>query len=272
MHFKTMMRNVTLLNALLIIVLSLFSAYQLSPMIAMKIKYTLPPAKKIAGEGEENTSQPGIPSIAEYTVISEENLFHPERRIPPEKKDEQQLPKPEFVLFGTLITDDVKLAYLEDLKAPRSTAGRGKRHTALKKGDAMSGFTLKEIETDKIVMVRGEEKMEISINDPAHPKDRKEAAVTTAAAAPSGKPQAAPQRRGQAAAPASAAQSRPARQARQAPPSQVEIAEQAQQQQQPSRATGPLPAITGSDIKTAPLPPPVAPSSGGGGGFLGISR
>jgi hypothetical protein len=36
----------------------------------------------------------------------------------------------------------------------------------------MSGFTLKEIEADKIVMVRGEEKIIVSINDTAHPKMR----------------------------------------------------------------------------------------------------
>jgi hypothetical protein len=44
----------------------------------------------------------------------------------------------------------------------------------------MSGFTLKEIEADKIVMLRGEEKIVVSISDPAHPKVRNEADVMTA--------------------------------------------------------------------------------------------
>jgi type II secretory pathway component PulC len=171
MQFKKIITNINLLNIMLILTGLLF-AFHLSPLFAMKVKYALPPAKKFTEAASEKTSQPQTPSIAEYAVISEENLFHPERRIPPEKKEAAPLPKPDFVLFGTLISDDLRLAYLEDLKAPRSTAGRGKRHTALKKGDAMSGFTLKEIEADKIVMVRGEEKIIVSINDTAHPKMR----------------------------------------------------------------------------------------------------
>ena len=171
MIYKRIVTNINLLNIILILTGLLF-AFHLSPLFAMKVKYALPPAKKLTEAASEKTSQPQTPSIAEYAVISEENLFHPERRIPPEKKEAAPLPKPDFVLFGTLISDDLRLAYLEDLKAPRSTAGRGKRHTALKKGDTMSGFTLKEIEADKIVMVRGEEKIIVSINDTAHPKTR----------------------------------------------------------------------------------------------------
>jgi hypothetical protein len=152
----------------------LFAGYWLSPVLAAKIKFALPATRKsVEAKGEEKTSQPQPPSVTEYNLISEENLFHPERRIPPEKKaDEAPLPKPDFVLYGTLIADDIKLAYLEDLKAPRSTAGRGKRHTALRKGDTMSGFTLKEIDSDKVVMARGEEKMIVPIVDPSHPKAR----------------------------------------------------------------------------------------------------
>jgi hypothetical protein len=173
MKIKKILRNINLLNILLIVTAVSFAGYWLSPLLAAKIKYALPVAKKSAEvKGEEKASQPQVPSVTEYALISEENLFHPERKIPVEKKEEAPLPKPDFVLFGTLITDDLKLAYLEDLKAPRSSAGRGKRQVALKKGDTMSGFTLKEIETDKIVMVRGEEKMIVPVNDPSHPKTR----------------------------------------------------------------------------------------------------
>lgn len=144
----------------------------ISPMLDLKVKYALPAAKKPVGGEIEVPAEKQIPSITEYTKVSEENLFHPERKIPVEKKEEKPLPKPEFVLYGTLITDTISLAYLEDLKVPRSTVGRGKRQISMKKGDTLSGFTLKEIEADKIVMVRGEEKMVVSLNDPAHPKKR----------------------------------------------------------------------------------------------------
>ena len=53
----------------------------------------------------------------------------------------------------------------------------------------MSGFILKEIQTDKILMVRGEEKLTVAMIDPNHPKERREAATT---ATPPKQPQAAP--------------------------------------------------------------------------------
>jgi len=47
--------------------------------------------------------------MQDYAVIPEKNLFHPDRIIPVEKK-EVTIPRPEFVLYGTLIVDDVRIA------------------------------------------------------------------------------------------------------------------------------------------------------------------
>src|SRR4030042_3730789 len=174
MHkLKYIFRNINLLNIILITAIIILSNYTVLPMFNMNIKYTLPAGKKIVGD-DEKPAESHIPSLTDYTMIAEDNLFHPGRKIPVEKKDEQPLPKPDFVLYGTLITDDLSLAYLEDLKVPRSTPGRGKRQTAMRKGDSMSGFTLKEIETEKVVMVRGEERIIVPITDPSHLKERKE--------------------------------------------------------------------------------------------------
>ena len=114
----------------------------------------------------------------DYVVVADENLFHPERRIPPEKKAEAVLPKPEFVLFGTLIAPNLSIAYMEDKKAPVTTPGRGNRQTTLKKGELLSGFTLKEIMKDKVVMARGEETIQVSLENPGSPKKR-ETLLTT---------------------------------------------------------------------------------------------
>ncbi|MBM4146317.1 MAG: hypothetical protein FJ240_08605 [Nitrospira sp.] len=134
------------------------------------MKYTLPSITKSIFSETESLDEPHPPSSSDYIVVSENNLFHPERKIPPEKKEEVPLPKPEFILFGTLITSETSLAYIEDLKVPRNTAGRGKRQTTLKKGDMMSGFILKEVQADKIVMVRGEEKMVVPVHNPNRSK------------------------------------------------------------------------------------------------------
>jgi type II secretory pathway component PulC len=174
MRLKKILRNVNLLNIVLIATGFLFAGYWLSPLLAAKIRYVLPGVKKpVELSSEEKPSQAQAPSVTEYSVIAEENLFHPERKIPPDKKaDEAPMPKPDFVLYGTLVSDDLSLAYIEDLKAPRTTPGRGKRSTALRKGDKMSGFTLKEIETDKVVMARGGEQVVVPMVDPSHPKTR----------------------------------------------------------------------------------------------------
>jgi type II secretory pathway component PulC len=187
MKLKGILRNINILNIILIAAVIAFVAFSIFPTLEMKVKYALPAAKNIEGTADKKTGELEIPSLTQYTAVVDENLFHPERRIPPEKTVEQPLPKPEFVLYGTMISDDISFAYLEDLKAPRNTPGRGKRQVALKKGDSMSGFILKEIETDKILMVRGEERLIVAFNDPQRPKTREVVAMTTAA-----KPQAAP--------------------------------------------------------------------------------
>ena len=184
MRLKTVIRNINILNMLLLTVMINLADYSIAPMLETKVNYTLPVAKQhpsAVEKQEEDITLAHLPSVLEYALIGDKNLFHPERIIPVEKKEEQPLPKPEFVLYGTLITNDISLAYIEDMKAPRSSPGRGRRQTALRKGETLAGFTLKEIEHEMIVMVRGEEKMTVPIDNPSHPKQRIAAAVTSAA-------------------------------------------------------------------------------------------
>jgi hypothetical protein len=165
-NYKNFLRNINLLNIFLIATLILFANYAFFLTFITKIKYALPSVtKSILSEKDSSTNEPLLPSPSDYIIVSEENLFYPERRIPPEKKVEVPLPKPEFVLYGTLITPEASLAYIEDMKAPRNTPGRGVRQTPLRKGDMMSGFILKDVQADKIVMIRGEENMVIAVRN-----------------------------------------------------------------------------------------------------------
>lgn len=187
---KSLFKNINLLNMLLAAVLILMADHTILPFMNANIRYMLPSPKKAVETKEEKPAEHSPPSPSDYIIVSEENLFHPERKIPAEKKaEEAPLPKPEIVLYGTLIADNTSLAYLEDLKAPRSTLGRGKRQIVLKKGDTLSGFTLKEVDPDKIVMVRGEEKIVVHVLEPGKPKTR-EGAAPAVRAAPGQLPQA----------------------------------------------------------------------------------
>ncbi len=159
------MRNINVLNVLLLALVIALAAYILPPVLNVSVSYTLPAQKKVAQQKEVIPAVVQPPSAMEYTVISEQNLFHPERKISAEKKDEKPLPKPEFVLYGTLITSDESLAFMEDRKAPQTTSGRGKRQRTLGLGGTFSGYTLSRIYEDRVIMARGEDKIEVRVHD-----------------------------------------------------------------------------------------------------------
>jgi len=171
-RIKSVVRHINVLNLVLFAIIAVFAAYILPPLLNVKVTYTPPAPKKILEGKEEKPAVTQSPSAMEYTVIAEQNVFNPERKIPAEKKDEKPLPKPEFVLYGTLITGDASIAFLDDLKAPYTTPGRGKRQKILRIGNTMSGYTLSEVYPDRVVMVRGEDRMELRVIDASHAKTR----------------------------------------------------------------------------------------------------
>jgi hypothetical protein len=126
---------------------------------------SLPAAKETAAGSMEKVASFQRPALTDYAMIGEQNLFHPERKIPPEKQQDKVLPKPDLFLYGTLITDGVSFAFVEDRKAPYSTAGRGKRQLTLKKGESLGGYILREIEANRIVLVKGEERLVVRLDD-----------------------------------------------------------------------------------------------------------
>jgi hypothetical protein len=167
-HFaRFLFGNVNLLNTILLLTAVFFLFYLLLPQYRLNIFSPLPFSKKDLTYAKSE-AMPSIPSVSNFNVISEQNLFHPERKIPTAieiKAEGKPLPMPEYLLSGTLIYDNASVAYMEDAKEPRNTPGRGKRQIALHKGDTLSGFTLKEIYADRVVMVRGSEIMTVSISD-----------------------------------------------------------------------------------------------------------
>jgi hypothetical protein len=172
-------RNITVLNVVLAALALLFAVDAVFPLLSVKIGFKARPSPVVASPAKIEPATP-LPNPLDYAVVAEENLFHPERRIPPEKKEEALVPKPELVLYGTIVNGDVSVAYVEDKKSPYTTPGRGKRPRMLKKGDAIGGFVLREIEPTRITLVRNEETMVVNLDTV---KDRGEGQVRTTAAA-----------------------------------------------------------------------------------------
>lgn len=163
--FRVILKQITVLNVVLLAAVLLAAQYTLLPLLNLNIKYKLPAVKQAEVAPVDPVKAEPSPPPSEYVMIAEQNLFHPDRKLPADKKDEKQLPRPELVLYGTIITDGLAVAYVEDKKSPQSTPGTGKRQQVLKKGEAIAGFTLRDIETDRIVLVRGEEQMIVYLTD-----------------------------------------------------------------------------------------------------------
>jgi hypothetical protein len=164
---KFLLGNVSILNIILLIITVFFIFYVLLPRYRLDILSLSPVAKKTLTH-EKSDVKPRMLSLSDFTIIGDKNLFHPERKIPVEIISEGKplpMPEPEYILHGTLVSDAVSIAYLEDAKEPRSTRGRGNRQTTLRKGETLSGFTLKEIYTDRVIMIRGNETITVSISD-----------------------------------------------------------------------------------------------------------
>jgi hypothetical protein len=159
-------RNINPLNILLLLLIVSIVVFAVMPLFRAKVRYALPAVKtKVVQEANLAKESTPAASPADFMVVSENNLFHPERKIPPEKKEEKALPKPELVLYGTIVSEDLTVAYLEDKKSPKTSPGRGKRQTVARKGDIFGGFVLRDIEQDRIVLSRGEEVMVVRLTE-----------------------------------------------------------------------------------------------------------
>jgi hypothetical protein len=187
---RYILRSVSVMNLILLAAILLCLNYALLPLFGKDAGVSVTARKAETQKmSEQKTAAEGPAISTDYMVIADRNLFHPDRTIPVEKKDEKPLPKPEFVLFGTLIENDRKIAFMDDTKATEySTAGRGKRQHVLSIGNNLSGYVLSEIYEDRVVMARGEDKITVRIDDRQFKRSGQ--AETTVSPAPAAGPRA----------------------------------------------------------------------------------
>jgi type II secretory pathway component PulC len=175
---KLILRNINVLNMLLLAVaVVLFFVFDY-PLLGGQVSTAQVQAKETGApiQNEEKSAPEASASYADFISIAEKNLFHPEREMP--KAEKAAAPKPELILYGTVITDDTSIAYVEDKKSPYSTPGRAKRQTALKKGDSIGGYVLREIEPNRIVLVRGEDRLVVRLDDDTEKRKGTEAGAS----------------------------------------------------------------------------------------------
>jgi hypothetical protein len=162
---RTFFLSMNVLNGLLAAAVAAVAYFAVIPVLNPVVRISLPPVKQEVVLSGEKAAPPQNSSPVDYALISDQNLFHPDRKIPPEKQPEKVIPKPDLFLYGTLISNDASFAFIEDRKAPRSTAGRGKRHVTVKKGDSVGGYIISGIEANRIVLVKGEDTVVVMLTD-----------------------------------------------------------------------------------------------------------
>ena len=122
------------------------------------------PAPKSGPPSAREEQRPADFNPSDYAILAQENIFHPDRKIPlPSKKEEKALPRPDIVLYGTYIASDSRLAFIEEKTSPVTSPGRGQRHTVIGIGEKVLGFELKQIEPNKIVLVRDKETIMVTL-------------------------------------------------------------------------------------------------------------
>lgn len=179
---KVFLKNINVLN-LFLLAMAVFLFFEWDyPLIDTKIKITIPKPKEVLAMNEEKAVAENVAIYLDYVAVTEKNIFHPERKMPSEKKEEQPLARPEIILYGTLITGEKRVAYIEDKKNPYYTPGRGKRQVAVNEGGMIAGYKLAEVKAESILLVRGEDKIVFTLRTQ---KERKSGETTGKLMSPS---------------------------------------------------------------------------------------
>ncbi len=184
--FTYVLKNLNILNGILLAAVALLIIFIAIPYLTMDIWLSIPKVPRTAIGQSAKATVVANPPLSDYAQISDQNLFNPARRIPPAGVGEKIVSKPEIVLYGTLITGDMRVAFIEDRKAPKMTPGRGKRQIAARKGYNINGYILQQIEPDRIILVKGNDRIVVRLEEEKRKQtqERKEPVINPQEAAP----------------------------------------------------------------------------------------
>ncbi len=177
-HFTVI--NILLFTIVLLLSVSLYRTYRkisdfTFPAEELNTRINTGSSKKTV---PEKPKKPGASTQAppqEYSIVSEKNLFHPDRK-PRESKtsiEDTKKEKPDIIIYGTILSGDTRLALIEDKKNPLSTPGRGKRQRLIKEQDKISGYRVLEITENSILIGDEDDSFIYRIEDSSKEKHKK---------------------------------------------------------------------------------------------------
>ncbi|MBI5026778.1 MAG: hypothetical protein HZC12_08680 [Nitrospirae bacterium] len=154
-----MLRSYFLLNVILI-ALAGFLSFKLYDSLAKPLDIPFKAIQKQAQSDKSDKKEAESPEekkgASDFQVIVQKDLFRPSRTEPKiEEISKAGPPLPPPRLIGTVITESVAKAYLED-PITKTVKAYGIK-------DSIAGFIVQEIGKNNAVLLRGEEKIEVKI-------------------------------------------------------------------------------------------------------------
>ena len=151
-----MPRSYFFINLFLLIIIALLG-YGFFKVLANPLNIPFEATQQIQADKKDTMSRRQVNlNESAYLVIVEKDLFRPSRTDPKTDSGTQiSHPSELLKLFGTIIMNNEKIAILEDPSTKKSKP----YHI----NDSLSGFVITDIQKDKIVVLRGDEKIEIKL-------------------------------------------------------------------------------------------------------------
>ncbi len=153
-----MPRSYFFINLFLLIIIALLG-YGFLKVLANPLNIPFEAAQQIQADKRDTTARRQVNlNESNYLTIVEKDLFRPSRTDT--KTDTGTLtsrPSELLKLFGTIIMNNERIAILEDPSTKKSKP----YHI----NDSLSGFVITDIQKDKIVVLRGDEKIEVKLRD-----------------------------------------------------------------------------------------------------------
>ena len=155
-----MSRRLLLLNLVLVTAAVVFSVHIVRIFVASpKLPASPPLTARPAERAPTEASARSTPALATFDLVARRNLFNPSRS---ETATAAASPVAKPLLYGIVLKDGAPAAFLEDPVT--------KRVLGYKVGDQVPGGQLERIEADRVVIRRGEEKIEVLLRDPTKAK------------------------------------------------------------------------------------------------------
>ena len=191
MSFKYIILNLLLMFVVLVISIENYDAWTRPIELLSEHQETIKKPSLKAENLPAAQANKEATSLRSFIVISERNIFSPERKDFPILTPEKSNPatRPQVILYGVTIAGDYQAASLVN---PGRPLRKGERETmTLKIGEKIGAYKLAKVQPDRITMESNGDSFEVLLHDSRNPKKRMEvktevkpATVTTTQAAP----------------------------------------------------------------------------------------